>query len=120
MFHKSIVVAPLPLLLSHPATPPPDKGGAVSDHQPGDGPDRLAARGHQVSPQRALPRRPGERQPADVPAGSVGRHNMDIKIVHVMCYTLVYPTVTDLQGTVTLNIFPFLFIIIVGFGKLAA
>lgn len=48
-----------------------DKRGAVSDHQPGDGADRLAPRGHQVSAQRAFPGRTGERQPAHVASRSV-------------------------------------------------
>lgn len=48
-----------------------DQGGAVSDHQPGDGADRLASRGHQVPAQRAFPGRTGERQPAHVASRSV-------------------------------------------------
>lgn len=48
-----------------------DKRGAVSDHQPGDGADRLASRGHQVPAQRAFPGRTGERQPAHVASRSV-------------------------------------------------
>lgn len=50
---------------------PSDKRGAVSDHQPGDGADWLASRGHQVSPQWTFPGCTGERQFAHVTTRSV-------------------------------------------------
>ena len=46
-----------------------DKRRAVSDHQPGDWADWLAAGGHQVSPERALPGCAGECEPPHVPTG---------------------------------------------------
>ena len=47
----------------------PDEGGAGADHVAGDGANRVAPRGHQVPPQRALPRRPRVRQPTHVTSG---------------------------------------------------
>lgn len=46
-----------------------EQRGTDADHVPGDRTDRMAPRGHQVPPQRAVPGRLGVRQSADVAAG---------------------------------------------------
>lgn len=70
-FCQSVSLLLLSVVIQFLSLSLPDKRGAVSDHQPGDGADRLASRGHQVSPQWAFPGRTGERQPAHVAARSV-------------------------------------------------
>jgi len=47
-----------------------EQGGADADHVPGHRPDRMAARRHQVPPQRAVPRRARVRQPTHVAPGT--------------------------------------------------